>query len=171
MKKKIILNLLFMLSLSLISYSQVKDSLCLKAINDDVEQSTRIQSDEIDLGEFSVYVLAGKTRGTYPKLIFRVIKSDCMDESPIYFIFENEKRFVGRNYVFAFNCAGYSGQIVNNSTLNNLLKTVKLKTIRISSKSRNYDVELSEEQSNSLMQYINCANDFNSYKSLIKYKR
>lgn len=144
---------------------------CLKIINDDVTASTKIISQEIDLGDFTVYVLAGITRGTYPKLIFKIKEEVCVDDyNSIYFLFHNDERYTGGNYVFSFNCNGYSGQILNNAKLSNLLQTEELKTIRLDTKSDFFQVNLSKEQSNLLKNYINCALDWKSYKDLIKYK-
>jgi hypothetical protein len=150
------------------SFSQTN---CLKIINDDVTASTKIISQEIDLGDFTVCVLAGITRGTYPKLIFKLKKEACVDDyNSIYFLFQNDERYTGGNYVFSFNCNGYSGQIINNSKLSNLLKAEELKTIRLDAKSAFFQVDLTKEQSSLLKNYINCALDWKSYKDHIKYK-
>jgi hypothetical protein len=153
-----------------ISFSQANQN-CLKVINDDITATTKIISEEIDFGDFTVYVLAGITRGTYPQLIFRIKKGDCVDDyNPIYFMFHNGKRFGGRNYVFQFNCSGLTGQIVNNSTLSNLLKSEKLKTLRLDTRSSFFQIDLTEEQSELLKKYVSCALDWKSYKDEIKYK-
>lgn len=161
---------IILLFFSNISFSQTDQS-CLKVINDDVTATTKIISNEIDLGDFTVYVLAGITKGTFPKLIFKIKKGDCVDDyNPIYFMFHNSERYTGSNYVFQFNCTGSTGQIINNSKLTNLLKLEKLKTLRIDTRSTFFQVDLTEEQSDLLKNYINCAFDWKSYKDQIKYK-
>ncbi|WP_395047139.1 hypothetical protein [Flavobacterium sp.] len=168
MSKFTIFIILF--SFANISFSQT-DQNCLKVINDDVTATTKIITDEIDLGDFSVYVLAGITKGTYPKLIFKIKKGDCVDDyNPIYFMFHNGERYSGGNYVFPYNCNGYSGQIINTAKISNLLKVEKLKTLRVDTRSTFFQVDLTEEQSHLLKNYINCASDWKSYKDQIKYK-
>lgn len=150
------------------SFSQTD---CLKVINDDVTATTKIITKEIDFGDFTIYILAGITKGTYPKLLFKIKKEDCVDDySPIYFMFHNGERYTGGNYVFKFNCTGYSGQIINNNKLTNLLKTEKLKTLRLDTKSTFLQIDLTEEQADLLKYYVNCALDWKSYKDQIKYK-
>ena len=152
------------------SFSQTKQN-CIKVINDDITATTKIISDEIDLGDFTVYVLAGNTRGTYPKLIFKIKKGDCIDNyNPIYFMFQNGKRFKGGNFVFQFNCSGATGQIINDSSLTELLKSEKLKTLRIDTRTSFHQIDLTVEQSDLLQKYVNCALDWKSFKDQIKYK-
>lgn len=154
----------------LICFSQT-EKFCLNVSNDDVTATSKIYSDEIDLGEFKFYVLAGKTRGTYTQIIFKLKGGDCVDEySNIYFLFENGKRFEGHNHVYTFNCSGNSGQILNTGGINERLKTDKVKTIRIDAKSKFFQADLNEEQQNLLMNYVKCASDWKAYKDLMKFK-
>lgn len=153
-----------------ISFSQAEKN-CIKVLNDDITATTQIVSDEIDLGDFKVYVLAGNTRGMYPKLIFKIKEDVCIDNfNLIYFMFRNGKRFQGGNFVFQNNCKGSTGQIINNLTLSELLKSEKLKTLRLDTRNSFIQIDLTEEQSDLLNNYVNCALDWKSYKDQIKYK-
>ena len=48
------------------------DKFCLNISNDEVTATSKVYSDDIDLGEFTFHVLAGKTKGTYTKIIFKI---------------------------------------------------------------------------------------------------
>jgi len=142
----------------------------IKVINDDVTAKTEVVSSDIDLKDFTMHILAGNTKGTFPKIIFKTSNSVCIDNlSEIYFLFESGKRFEGKNYVFSYNCDGYSGQIVNDNKLKNLLMTDKLKTVRINGFSKYFQADLTEDQAAEFLAQFNCALDYKSYKDKVKY--
>lgn len=166
--KKTILLISFLLS-NLFSFCQEK---CeeMTVQNDEVTATSTISSETFEFENFTMQIIAGTRKGSYPKVIFKS-KSGCIDEyQPIYILFENDKRIKSGNYVFAYNCDGYTGFIINNSTNEKLLLNETIKTIRIDTRTSFYQVNVTPETAELIKKAIKCSLDRNSWQDKIKYK-
>lgn len=166
--KKTILLILF-LSSNLICFCQEKcEEMTVK--NDEVTATSTISSETFEFENFSMQVIAGTRKGSYPKVVFKA-KNGCVDEYlPIYILFESDKRIKAGNYVFAYNCDGYTGFIINNSTNEKLLLNETIKTIRIDTRTSFYQVDITPEKAELIKKVIKCSLDRNSWQEQIKYK-
>lgn len=156
----------------LINYNIQSQEVCKKMIvkNDEVTETTVISSEEFELNNFSLSIIAGTRKGSYPKIIFK-IKNECIDEyQPIYIVFTNDEKIKTANYVYNYNCDGFSGLIINNANSKKLLNTEKIKTIRVDTRKNYYQIDLTNEQAESIKSVIQCAFDRKSWESQIKYK-
>jgi hypothetical protein len=166
MKKTILTSILL---ISLYGYSQ---EACEKmtVINDDVTEKTTISSEKFEFDDFSLTVIAGTRKGSYPKIIFK-IKDGCVDDyQPIYLLFENDKKIKNGNYVYSYNCDGLTGFIINNGANEKLLKTETIKTIRVDTRKNYYQIDLTSEQAELIKSAVQCAFDRKSWEEKIKYK-
>ncbi len=142
----------------------------MKVKNDEVTASTTISSDTIEISGLLVKITAGTRKDSYPKILFQV-KDACIDEySPIFILFESGKRIKSTNFVYAHNCDGQTGFIINKSQNEKLLLTDKIKTIRIDTRGNYLQVDLTTEQADKLQRALKCSFNRNSWQSEIKYK-
>lgn len=166
MKKTI---LTFILLISLCGYSQEK---CEKmtVTNDDVTEKTNISSEKFEFDNFSLTIIAGTRKGSYPKIIFKT-KDGCVDDyQPIYLLFKNDEKIKTGNYVYSYNCDGLTGFIINNGTNEKLLKTETIKTIRVDTRKNYYQIDLTSEQAELIKSAVQCSFDRKSWEEKIKYK-
>lgn len=165
--KKTILALILLINLC--SYSQ---EICNKmtVTNDDVTEKTSISSEKFEFDDFSLTIIAGTRKGSYPKIIFK-IKDGCVDDyQPIYLLFKNDKKIKTENYVYSYNCDGLSGFIINNGTNEKLLQTEIIKTIRVDTRKNYYQIDLTIEQAELIKFAVQCAFDRKSWEEKVKYK-
>lgn len=161
----IITSLLF----SVLGFSQEKCTE-ISVKNDEVTGKTIINSERIQYDGFSMTLLVGNKKSIYPKMIFQTDKEDCIDEyQPIYILFHNGKRVKTGNYVYSYNCNGLTGFIINSNTNRKLLENEKIKSIRIDTRNSFLQVELTDEQSDEIIDIVNCAYDRKSWENEIKY--
>lgn len=125
--------------------------------NDDVTESTTITSENFELKDFYLKIIAGTRKGSYPKIIFKV-NEECIDDyQSIYLVFANDKKIKTANYVYNYNCDGLTGLIINNGTSEKLLKNELIKTIRVDTRKSYYQIDLTTEQAESIKLAIQCA--------------
>ncbi|WP_158730433.1 MULTISPECIES: hypothetical protein [unclassified Flavobacterium] len=138
--------------------------------NDEVTEKTTISSETLNFEKFSLTVIAGTRKGSYPKIIFKT-REGCIDDyQPIYILFENEKRIKTANYVFQYNCDGYTGLIINNGTNEKLLRNEIIKTIRIDTRTTFYQIDITKEDAETIRKTVECAFNRKSWEDKIKYK-
>ena len=170
-KKQLMKKLLLILSIlgSSICFSQQNcEEMSVK--NDEVTEKTTISSETFHFEKFSLTVIAGTRKGSYPKIIFKTNEGCVDDYQPIYILFENDKRIKTANYVYQYNCNGLTGFIINNGTNEKLLKNEIIKTIRIDTRQTFYQIDLTKEEAEMIKKAVECAFDRKSWEDKIKYK-
>ena len=166
MKK--VITLLF-LTINLLCFSQENcEEMTVK--NDEVTEKSTISSERFEFENFSLKITAGTRKGSYPIVIFKA-NNGCIDEyQPIYILLENDKRIKTANYVYGFNCDGFTGFIINSGTNEKLLANETIKTIRIDTRTSFYQVDLTSEKAELIKKAFQCAFDRKSWQEKIKYK-
>lgn len=161
--------IVLLLQISFLCFSQ-ENCNEMTVINDEVTEKSTISSEIFEFENFSLTIIAGTRKGSYPKVIFKT-KNGCIDDyQPIYILFENEKRIKTANYVYSYNCDGLTGFIINNGTNEKLLMNETIKTIRIDTRTTFYQIDLKPNEAESIKKAIQCAFNRNSWQDKIKYK-
>ena len=158
----------FILLISSYSYSQCTEMI---VTNDDVAETTTIKSDKISIKDLSITVWCYPYNKSLYILDF-IVKDKCIDyESEIIVCFKNGEKIKWYNTSYNFNCNGQSAMKITQKNKKSFINE-KISIIRVGTKDGNYyQVELNDEESETLLKTIQCAFNRQDWETKMKYKR
>jgi hypothetical protein len=138
--------------------------------NDPVAETTSIKSNKIVINDLTITIWS-QLVNKFCYLDF-IVKDQCIDKgSEIIICFKNDEKAKWYNTSYDFNCRGQSAMKVYQKN-KELFTTEKISIIRVGTKNGNYyQVELNEEQSEKLLETLQCAFNRESWEKQIKYKK